>query len=75
MVLNLSDDGERWEGDVLDNQPYGWGVLYDSENRMVYEGFRIGKVNVCYGTQYYWGKTTKNITIHLLNGITLCLCH
>ena len=53
QVLDLSDDGERWEGDVLDNQPYGWGVLYDSENRMVYEGFRIGEVNVCYGTRYY----------------------
>ena len=53
MVLDLNDDGERWEGDVLNNEPYGWGVLYDSENRMVYEGFRIGEVNVCYGTQYY----------------------
>ena len=53
QVLNLNDDGERWEGDVLNNQPYGWGVVYDSENRMAYEGFRIGSVNVCYGTQYY----------------------
>ena len=53
QVLDLSNDGERWEGDVLDNQPYGWGVLYDSENRMAYEGFRIGDVNVCYGTRYY----------------------
>ena len=52
-VLDLSDDGQRWEGDVLNNQPYGWGVLYDSENRMAYEGFRIGEVNVCYGTRYY----------------------
>ena len=53
QVLDLSDDGERWEGDVLNNQPYGWGVLLDSENRMVYEGFRIGEVNVCYGRSYY----------------------
>ena len=53
QVLDLSDDGERWEGDVLDNQPYGWGVVYDSENRMAYEGFRIGDVNVCYGRSYY----------------------
>ncbi|KAM7454178.1 hypothetical protein BLSTO_05068 [Blastocystis sp. subtype 1] len=30
QVLDLNDDGERWEGDVLNNQPYGWGVLYDS---------------------------------------------
>ena len=52
-VLDLNDDGERWEGDVLNNKPYGWGVLYDSENRMVYEGFRVGKVNVCYGRRYY----------------------
>ena len=53
QVLDLNDEGERWEGDVLNNEPYGWGVLYDSENRMVYEGFRIGDVNVCYGTLYY----------------------
>ena len=53
VILNLSDDGERWEGDVLHDEPYGWGVLYDSENRMVYEGFRLKEVNVCYGTQYY----------------------
>ena len=53
QVLDLNDDGERWEGDVLNDEPYGWGVLYDSENRMVYEGFRLKDVNVCYGTQYY----------------------
>ena len=52
-VLDLNDDGERWEGDVMNNQPYGWGVLYDSENRRVYEGFRIGGVNVCYGRSYF----------------------
>ena len=52
-VLDLSDDGKRWEGDVLNNQPYGWGVLYDNENRRVYEGFRVGDVNVCYGRSYY----------------------
>ena len=48
QVLDLSDDGERWEGDVLDNKPYGWGVLYDSENRRAYEGFRLKDVNVRY---------------------------
>ena len=53
QVLDLSDDGERWEGDVLHNKPYGWGVLYDSENRRMYDGFRLKEVNVCYGTWYY----------------------
>ena len=52
-VLDLSDDGDRWDGDVMWNQPFGWGVLYDSENRKVYEGFRIRDKNVCYGTRYY----------------------
>ena len=53
QLLNLSDDGERWEGDVLNGEPYGWGLLYDKEGEKMYEGFRIDKVNVCYGTQYY----------------------
>ena len=52
-VVDLSDDGERWEGDVLERKPYGWGVLYDGENRMAYEGFRIGSTNVCFGRSYY----------------------
>ena len=52
-VLDLSDDGERWEGDVLQNKPFGWGVLYDKDGEKVYEGFRIGDVNVCYGRSYY----------------------
>ena len=53
QVLDLSDDGERWEGDVLDEKPYGWGVLFDRDNNRVYEGFRLKDVNVCYGTRYY----------------------
>ncbi len=52
-VLDLSDNGVRWEGDVLNNKPYGWGVLYDKEGEKEYEGFRVGEVNVCYGTRYY----------------------
>ena len=25
-ILDLSVDGDRWEGDVLNGNPYGWGV-------------------------------------------------
>ena len=45
-VLDLNDEGERWEGEVHQGQPYGWGVLYDKEGEKKYEGFRIGDVNV-----------------------------
>ena len=52
-VLDLSVDGDRWEGDVLNDEPCGWGVLYDKDNHKVYEGFRLGGVGVCYGRSYY----------------------
>lgn len=52
-IVDLSVEGDRWEGDVLRNKPCGWGVLYDKDNHKVYEGFRIGAVNVCYGSTFY----------------------
>ena len=52
-VLDLSDEGDRWEGDTLNDKPYGWGVQYDKDNHKVYEGFRVGEMNLCYGCQYY----------------------
>lgn len=53
QILSLSDEGDRWEGDVLNDEPFGWGVLYDKEGRRAYEGFRIGELKVCYGVKYY----------------------
>lgn len=38
---------------MLCNKPFGWGVLYDKDNNVMYEGFRIESMNVCYGIQYY----------------------
>ena len=52
-IVDLVVEGSRWEGDVLNDKPCGWGVLFDGSNRIVYEGFRVGEVNVCYGRQYY----------------------
>ena len=52
-IVDLSVDGDRWEGDVLDGEPYGWGVLYNAHNERVYEGFRVGEKNSCYGRKYY----------------------
>ena len=53
QIVDLSMEGDRWEGDVLNNSPCGWGVLFDKNNERVYEGFRIGEANVCYGRRYY----------------------
>ena len=67
-VLDLNDEGERWEGDILNNEPYGWGVLYDSDNRRVYEGFRVKEVNVCYGRSYYPDIQKVEYEGEILNG-------
>ena len=53
QIADLPSDQEGcWEGDVLNGIPYGWGEVVDSTNRLLYCGFRIGNVNVCYGTSY-----------------------
>ena len=67
-VLDLNDEGERWEGDILNNQPFGWGVLYDTDNRRVYEGFRVGNANVCYGRSYYPDIQKAEYEGEILNG-------
>ena len=52
-IVDLNVDGTRWEGDVLNDEPLGWGVVYDKDNHVVYEGFRLNDVNVGYGRKYY----------------------
>ena len=52
-TVELGDEGGKWEGDVCDGKPCGWGIHYDKNGNMVYEGFRVQDANVCYGTRYY----------------------
>lgn len=52
-IVDLSDKGERWEGDSLNDKPYGYGCMYDSENNIIYKGFVYCGVKVCHGTQFY----------------------
>ena len=53
QILDLNDEGDRWEGDVLNEEPFGWGVVYDKEGRKAYEGFYLGEVAACYGRTNY----------------------
>ena len=57
-IIDLNNQGCRWEGDCQEGKPCGWGRYYDESNRLSYEGFRYDKFNVCYGTYYY--KDTVN---------------
>lgn len=52
-VVTFKESGHYWEGDVYDTRPYGWGCLYNKNKKLLYEGFRIDSINLCYGTSYY----------------------
>ena len=68
QILDLSEDGDRWEGDLMKEKPYGWGVVYDKDNHKVSEGFRLGEVNICYGTTYYSDIEKKEYEGEWFNG-------
>ena len=53
QIVDLSVDGDRWEGDSLNGMPCGWGRLFNQEGYLVYEGFRMNDTSVCYGCFYY----------------------
>ena len=52
-IINLNDDGRRWEGGVLKGKVFGYGCLYDEENRLEYEGWIIDGEKRCYGIEYW----------------------
>ena len=52
-VIDLNENGERWEGDSLNGNPFGYGCIYNSENQIIYSGFIFEGLKVCYGTELY----------------------
>ena len=52
-IADLNVNGDRWEGDAVNGKPCGWGIFYDRDNHMTYEGFRIIRTNVCYGRSFF----------------------
>ena len=51
--LDLDPDGGRWEGGVKDGLPCGYGCLYSSEGRIVYQGYMMNGKKICYGKEFY----------------------
>ena len=52
-ILDLSIDGDYWDGDVLGKNPCGWGNLYNERNCLTYHGCMILSYRMCYGEEYY----------------------
>ena len=52
-ILDLNENGDRWEGSSLNGIPFGYGCVYDSENQLIYKGFVFEGMKVCYGIVFY----------------------
>ena len=52
-LLDLSNEGMRWEGRCLNDTPFGYGILYNKYNEMIYQGVMIGNRKECFGTDFY----------------------
>lgn len=64
----IAYEDQKWKGQVLDNEPFGWGDLYSNDGKMVYSGYMIANKRVCFGTvynfegdDYYQGTIYNNI--------------
>lgn len=52
VCLDLDTDGRRWEGGVKDGLLCGYGCLYNSEGRVVYQGYMMNGKKICYGKEF-----------------------
>ena len=52
-IVDLNENGTRWEGDSLNGSPFGYGSIYNSENQLIYKGFMFEEMKVCFGEEYY----------------------
>ena len=68
-IIDLSDSGDRFEGCVRNDSPFGYGSLYDDENRLMYEGFMIDDMKVCFGIEYYSDLGLKKYEGHWFDGM------
>ena len=51
--IDLDVNGRRWEGNVFNHNPCGYGILFDEEGRKEYEGFMVNGLKSGFGTEYY----------------------
>ena len=53
VVRQISEDGSRWEGDWYNQQPFGFGSVYDGEGNRIYSGFMFEGKKIGFGTEYF----------------------
>ena len=53
VVKQIHNDGGRWEGDWYNEQPFGFGSVYDGEGNRIYSGFMFEGKKIGFGTEYF----------------------
>ena len=53
VVIDLNENGVRWEGDLVNGLPFGYGCVYNENNELVYVGFMCDGKKVCFGKEFY----------------------
>ena len=51
--INLHNSDNIWEGDVLNELPFGFGCLYNKEGILLYKGCMFNGNRECYGESYH----------------------
>ena len=67
VVKQLSNDGSRWEGDWFNEQPFGFGSVYDGEGNRMYSGFMFDGKKVGFGEEYFADTHTIDYCGNFLN--------
>ena len=52
-ILDLHENGMRWEGNSLNGSPFGYGCIYNQNNQLIYSGFIYNSMKVCYGIECF----------------------
>ena len=53
VIIDLNENGVRWQGDSLNGIPFGYGCIYNENNILCFQGFTFERRIVCYGIDYY----------------------
>ena len=52
-IIDLDVCGRRWEGMICNDEPCGFGIIYNDNGKKDYEGFVWNGSPICYGKRYY----------------------
>ena len=52
VIIDLNEEGRRWEGGELNGKPFGFGREYSEDGNLVYEGFVYEGMKVCVGKEW-----------------------